>query len=57
MANKPSYLIVDGRQLRVTEACREYNVEKHVFFERLRMGWSVKKALTHPVRKYRKRVK
>jgi hypothetical protein len=55
VANRPSYILVDNQMMRVGEACREYNLEKHVFFKRLGMGWSVERALSHPVRKYHKR--
>lgn len=55
MPNKPSYVLVDGVQMRVCEACQKYGIEKHVFFDRLTNGWSVDRALKTEVRKYRKR--
>lgn len=42
---------------RLSDALREYDMDKHVYLERIKMGWSVKRALTQRVRKYKKRAK
>ncbi len=49
------YKVVDGVKKPLSEWCREYGINNGVVHRRLRSGWPIKKALTKPVGKGRKR--
>jgi hypothetical protein len=44
------YIIVEDKRMTVAEAARQYGIDRGVVRVRLGMGWSVKKALSTPVR-------
>lgn len=43
-------VIFNGRELTIAEACREANVPRTRVNARLRLGWTVERALTQPSR-------
>jgi len=45
-------LAFDRRRQCITDWAAELGIEPHVLFDRLRLGWSVRRALTTPVRQY-----
>jgi hypothetical protein len=54
--NRRSNIILEfnGEKKTVAQWAREVGINKDNIYDRLRLGWSVEKALTTPVRKRRK---
>jgi hypothetical protein len=46
----------DNKKQCASELAQEYNIDPNVFIGRLRLGWSIKKALKTPVKKYKKKI-
>lgn len=44
----------DNKKQCASALTEEYNIDPNIFIGRLRLGWSIKKALTKPVRKHKK---
>ena len=40
---------INGSKKTVAELSREYGVDRHLIYNRLRLGWDIKKALSQPV--------
>jgi hypothetical protein len=51
------FLTLNGRTMCVTDWASESGLERVTLFARLRKGWSVEKALTTPVKKYKPRTR
>lgn len=47
-------LIIDGKKIPITKACKDYNLPTYLVRARVNRGWDHKKALTTPARKLRK---
>lgn len=50
-----TYLTIDGRSRPMVEWCEMYGIADYVVVKRLNAGWSVKDAVTTPLRTRRKR--
>lgn len=48
-------LTLDGRTQCVSAWAREYGMDVNAFYNRLRLGWEMRRALTQPVRAKRRR--
>ena len=48
------YIEYNGKSQTITQWAEEYGITEQVLSGRLRKGWSIEKALTHPVKKPRK---
>lgn len=43
-------LELDGEKKPMVEWCEQYNINVHTLRSRLKSGWNIEKAITHPVR-------
>jgi len=52
--NKRNNHIIEykGEKMTITEMARKYNVERSLFNGRLRIGWSIERAITEPLNHY-----
>lgn len=46
-----------GKTQLMVELAEKFSIDLHVFINRIKLGWSPEKALTEPVKKYKKREK